>query len=186
VLARIFARSRGYDAGTMIDRLTVAALVVAVALPSVACRKLAEKAEERAIEKSLEKQGGGQVSINGEKGSISIVSDAGSFVMGAGAKIPDDFPKAVPIYPGAKPAFAARSTDPKGKAAWSLQMETPDSKDQVVAYYKGHMSGFTQATTADMGKSAMDVWQSPQLDVTLIVGGENAKTTSISLNAASK
>jgi len=156
----------------------------AVRRPS--CRKLAEKAEERAIEKSLEKQGGGQVSINGEKGSLTIVTDAGSFEMGAGAKIPDDFPKTVPVYPGAKTDFAAKSSDPKGKAAWSLQLETTDSKDQVVAYYKAHMSGFTQSTTADMGKSAMDVWQSPQYDVTLIVGGENAKSTSISLNAASK
>jgi len=170
----------------MTRRLLVAALLVCATVPSVACRKLAEKAEERAIEKSLEKQGGGQVSINSQKGSMTITTDAGTFQMGAGAKIPDDFPKAVPIYPGAKPAFAAKSTDPKGKAAWSVQMETPDSKDQVVAYYKANMGGFTQQTTADMGKSAMEVWQSPQYDVTLIIGGDNPKETSISLNASSK
>jgi hypothetical protein len=167
-------------------RSIIALLVVASALPSVACRKLAEKAEERAIEKSLEKNGGGQVSIDSKKGSLSIVTDGGTFQMGAGAKIPDDFPKAVPIYPNAKPAFAARSTDPKGKSAWSVEMETSDSKDQVVAYYKSNMGGFTQQTTADMGKSAMEVWQSAQYEVTLIIGGDNPKTTSISLNATSK
>jgi hypothetical protein len=167
-------------------RLAVAALVAAIALPSLACRKLAEKAEERALEKSLEKQGGGPVNINSHNGSMTIVTDAGSFEMGAAAKIPDDFPSAIPVYPGAKPAFAARSSDPKGKATWSLQLETPDSKDQVVAFYKDHMTGFAQSTTADLGKSAMEAWQSPRYTVTLIVGGENPKTTSISLNAATK
>ena len=170
----------------MTRRLLVASLVVAAALPSVACRKLAERAEERAIEKSLEKSGGGQVNIDTKKGSLSIVTDGGTFQMGAGAKIPDDFPKAVPIYPNAKPAFAAKSTDPKGKSAWSVQMETPDSKDQVVAYYKSNLGGFTQQTTADMGQSAMQVWESAQYEVTLVVGGDNPKTTSISLNATSK
>jgi hypothetical protein len=168
------------------SRLAVLALVAAAALPSVACRKLAEKAEERAIEKSLEKQGGGQVNINGQNGSMTVTTDASSFEMGAGAKVPDDFPSAVPIYPGAKPAFAARSTDPKGKAAWSVQLETPDSKDQVVAFYKDHMSGFKQSATADLGKSAMAAWDGPQYAVTLMVGAENPKTTSISLNASSK
>lgn len=155
---------------------------VAAAMALVACQRLAEKVGER----PLENDGGSLVSLHGPQGSISRVTDSGTFQMGAGATIPDDFPKAVPIYPNAKPAFAARSIDPRGHATWSVQMETPDSKEQVASYYKSSMGGFTQQTAADMGKSAMQVWQSPQVDVTLIIGGDSPKATSISLNASSK
>ena len=65
-------------------------------------------------------------------------------------------------------------------------METTDSKDKIVAYYKANMSGFTQASTMDLGTSAMEVYQSPKMDVSLIVGSESDGKQSITLAVTTK
>jgi len=167
--------------------VVLASVVVATALslPSMGCKRLAERAAEKAEEKALEKGTGGQVSINGQKGTMTIVTDAGQMTMGETAKIPDDFPKAVPVYANAKPKFALKSAT-NGKEAWSVNLETTDTKDQVVAFYKANMSGFTVASTMDMGTSTMTVYQSPKFDVTIMAAAESAGKTGVTLNVASK
>ena len=167
--------------------LVVAPLLVAAAfaLPTLACKRLAERAAEKAEEKALEKQTGGQVSINGQKGSMTFVTDAGAMTLGTGAKIPDDFPKAVAVYPGATPSLAAKSGTGE-KEAWTVAMETTDTKDQVVAYYKAHMSGFTQSTSMDLGTSTMLGFQSPKLDVTVMTAAQPGGKTEITLSVSSK
>ena len=167
--------------------VVVAPLLVAAAfaLPSVGCKRLAERAAEKAEEKAIEKQTGGQVTINGQKGTMTIVTDAGTMTLGETAKIPDDFPKAVPVYPGAKAKMALKSAT-NGKEAWSLSLETTDTKDAVVAYYKANMSGYTVASTMDMGTSTMTVYQSPKLDVTMMAAAESGGKTGVTLNVASK
>jgi hypothetical protein len=161
------------------------ALAAVLALPSVGCKRLAERAAEKAEEKALEKGTGGQVSINGQKGTLTIVTDAGEMMLGNTAKIPEDFPKStVPIYPGAQPKMAVKQAQ-GGKEVWSLSLETTDTKDQVAAFYKSNMSGFTVATNMDTGTSTMTVFQSAKYDVTMMVSAE-AKKTGISLTVTTK
>jgi hypothetical protein len=171
---------------TMRSSLPVVLLLgAALAVPSMGCKRLAERAAEKAEEKAIEKQTGGQVSINGEKGTLTIVTDAGAMTLGETAKIPDDFPKNVPVYPGAAPKVAMKSAA-GGKETWSVIVETMDAKDKVVAYYKANMSGFTVASTMDVGTGTMTVYQSPKLDVTLMTGAESGGKTSITLSVTSK
>ena len=157
-------------------------VVAALAVPSMGCKRLAERAEERAIEKGT----GGQVQIDDQKGTFTVVTDAGTVTMGSSATLPDDFPRSVPIYPHATPSFAAKSRDGKGKAAWSVMLETADSKDQVAAFYKSSLTGFTQASTMDMGQSTMSVYQSAKYDVSLMIASESKVKTAITLSVASK
>jgi hypothetical protein len=176
----------------MIRRMKLPALVLpvllaaVVALPSVACKRLAERAAEKAEEKAIEKSTGGQVTINGEKGTMTVVTDAGEMMLGGTTKIPADFPKDVAVYPGANPVMSAKAADAKGKESWQVMLETTDSKDKVTDYYKANMSGFTMASTMDMGTSAVRVYQSPKYQVSLMVGSESGGKTSISLSVTSK
>jgi len=158
----------------------------AVAAASSGCKSAAERAREKAEEKAIEQQTGGQVTLNHDKGTMTIVTDGGEMQLGVGSSIPADFPKSVPVYPGAKVELAAKSTGANGKPAWSVQLETGDAKDKVLAFYRSGLTGFTKATDMDMGDSAMSVWQSPQYDVTLLIGAGADQKTSITLNAASK
>jgi hypothetical protein len=149
------------------------------------CKRLAERAQEKAEERAVQKQTGGQVDIDSEKGTLRIVSDGGAITVGTGSTVPDDFPKVVPSYPGSTVAFAATSHE-LGKEGWTINLETRDSKDKVAAYYKANLSGFTQASTMELGTSLMQVWQSPKYDVTLILAEEGDAKTSVTLNVSSK
>jgi hypothetical protein len=170
----------------MRSRLLLAvALAAGVALPSIACKQMAERAREKAEEKAIEQQTGGQVKLDNEKGTMTIVTDAGAMTLGTGARLPDDFPKAVPAYPGAAVQFAAKTSN-AGKDAWSAAFETTDSKDKVAAFYKSNLSGFTQASSMDLGESIVQAWQSPKLDVSLIVASDSAGKTSITMGVTAK
>jgi hypothetical protein len=155
--------------------LASCAVAVSLALAPSACKRASERAEERAIEQ----QTGDQVRVDSEKQTVTVGNDAGSLVSSLGSKVPDDFPKVVPIYPGGKPMIAAKSSNPQGKPAWSVTLETDDTKDKVVAYYKANMSGLKLASDMDMGQTDMSIWQSPQYDVTLMVSEADQKTTII-------
>jgi hypothetical protein len=166
--------------------LVLAALVAAAAVPAVGCKRLAERAAEKAEEKAIEKSTGGQVSINDKKGTLTIVTDAGEMMFGATAKIPADFPSAIPIYPGANPVVSAKQADPKGKTTWTLNLETPDPTDKITAFYKDKLGAFKLESTADnVGASSMRIYSSAQYQVVMMIGASGAKT-SISLTVSQK
>ncbi|HEY5242599.1 MAG TPA: hypothetical protein VIJ22_14065 [Polyangiaceae bacterium] len=161
-------------------------LAAVVALPSVACKRLAERAAEKAVEEAIEKQTGGKVSINGQKGTMTVVTDAGEIMIGPSATIPADFPKDVPLYPGAKPQLAVKQADPKGKITWQLNLETADPTAKITDYYKANSAGLTLETTFDMGTSATRIYQSPKYQVTLMIGAASGGMTSISESVSQK
>jgi hypothetical protein len=165
--------------------LLVLAVVAPFALPSVACKRMGERAREKAEEKAIEQQTGGQVKLDNDKGTMTIVTDAGAMTLGSGAKLPADFPSAVPPYPGATVQFAAKTSN-AGKDAWSAAFETADSKDKVVAFYKSNLGGFKQASTMDLGESVVQAWQSPKYDVSLIIATDTEGKTSITLGVTAK
>lgn len=149
---------------TMVRRASVLVIVTAVAGlagPGAACKR----AEPRAEEKALEKAGGVQVDID---------------------KVPDDFPGSIPVYPGAKIVLAAKSMRDPAKPAWALTLETGDSKDAVAAYYKQHMAGFTPASDLNMDETAMALWQSSAVDVTILIARQPDAKTGITIDATQK
>jgi len=99
-------------------------LCLACVLALTGCGKVAEEATEKAIEAGLEADGqqaeveldadGGRMRITTEDGEMTVSGDDDSFTMtseeggmsmvaGAAAKVPDDFPKDVPLPDGFKP-----------------------------------------------------------------------------------
>ena len=149
-------------------------LTVVTLLACTGCRKV--KVEET----SIEQQTGGQVRIDG--GDISLSNSAGT--VGLGGKVPDDFPKAVPVYPGAKVNLATRSAS--AKPAWSLALVTGDDPDHVMDFYRSHLAGFQSASDRTLGETHMSVWQSAQLDVTMVVAQAPDQETSISMTVSSR
>jgi hypothetical protein len=158
----------------MMVAMRIVLLLTAVALLPAGCRN--EKIEE----KSIEGVTGGQVRIDG--GDISLVNSAGA--VGLGGKVSDDFPKEVPIYPGAKVTLATRSA--KGKPAWSLALVTGDDTEHVMTFYRSHLAEFQSTSDRTLGETSMSVWQSPQLDVTLVVAQAPSQETSISMTVSNR
>ena len=137
----------------------------------------------RAREKGTPEQSGGEVQIQG--GAVTLSNDAGTVAMGEGAKVPDDFPKAIPIYPSAKVEMAARSTR-NGKLTWTLSLATGDASDHVSAFYRAGMSAFKATSQMNMGVADMAVWQNEQYDATMMIAPSDDQTTRISITVVSR
>lgn len=152
--------------------LIAAVLVLVVALPGCGCRKrVSEKITEKAVEKAIQsgaKEDGKDVDVKMDldKGSMSIKSKDGSesmemksddksvsiktqdgvFVSGEASKLPDNFPKDVPIYPGAKLNAVSTMTQDE---VFNVNMASADAMDKVAAYYKKELAaqGWTESQT---------------------------------------
>jgi hypothetical protein len=156
--------------------LVLAACAVAV---TPACKSARERAEEQARANAV-------AQVRFVDGGLAMTTEAGTFAFGAGSKIPDDFPKTVPIYPGSHVNMAASSPGAQGKPAWSLSLDTEDPAANVAAYCKAHMPGFTLASDLAMGDTQMQVWQSPALDVTYMIASNAGSPTAITMTVSSK
>lgn len=137
--------------------------------------KITQKVTEKAIERTIEEKTGGEVQVN--EGSLSFKNDKGTVALGAGAKVPDGWPQDVPLYPGAK-VTAAMSNE----AQIVLGLETSDSPEQAVAFYKDKLSGMKQEAAMNTTQQQMLVYKDGtqrmvQLSIGLEKGGTGPNTT---------
>lgn len=103
-----------------------------------------DKAVEVAVEKAIE-SGASQdgqkvdVDIKGDDGSFTMKiggkEGSGSLVVGEGAKLPDDFPKDVTVYPGMKVEMAQSMG-----TAFTVSAKSPDTVDKIQQYIKADMT----------------------------------------------
>ena len=161
----------------IVPRLTCALLLLSTV---AACKSTKQKVEETV----LEDQTGNKIKLT--EGGLVMTTDAGTFALGAGSKVPDDFPKTVPVYPGARVNMAGRSPGLNGKMAWTLSLESDDDAGKVGDFYKSKMASFTLASDLDMAGTRMLVWQSAQNDVTLMAGPGNTGGTAFTLTVSAK
>jgi hypothetical protein len=150
--------------------------VVAAAVAAPACKSAADKPHDPAP-------------IPGDlhltEGGLSLTTDAGYVALGGDAKVPPDFPKAVPLYPGVKVGMATGAAK-GGKPTWTLALETGDEREKVVQFYAAQMTGFTKASDLSLGDTQMTIWQSPKYDVTMMVASGATGETTIAVTVASK
>ncbi len=121
---------------------------------SLGCRSLKEKIARKATEKALEEGTGEQWTLDKDKVTVTDTKGHGSVQFGAGASVPDDWPKDVPVYPGAKVTLAIASKD-TGSKGYALTLESKDSPKAVHDYYKSKLSGYTVALDAVAGDMHM-------------------------------
>jgi hypothetical protein len=148
-------------------RFVAAAVAVSLPLAASACRSAPDR-------------GHPAVDAQAPADSVALATADG------GARIPEDFPASVPIYPGAKTTMVTKSGNPRGKPAWSVTLETDDPRDRVSSFYKANMKGFTSADEMSLGDTSMGVWRSDKYDVTILVAPGAAQKTAITLTVAQK
>ncbi len=153
-----------------------------VLIPLLACLSVLG-ACKRSSEKTGD-QSGEQVQVTGDQ--VSIRTEGGSIAVGGNATIPSDFPKVVPIYPGAKVDLAVKSPGASTKGAWALTLETPDDRNKVFTYYKANLSAFRQESDTSAGDTHMGTWQNPQYDVSITIAEAPSKATSITMGVNAK
>jgi hypothetical protein len=150
---------------------------------SVAGKLLFSKFGANLIKQGIEQKTG--VSVNTETGGMTFKDkESGAEINVGEAKIPADFPKDMPIYPGAKPAGTISGNDKtKGKGYW-LILTTADDMTKVDAYYAKNLpaNGWTVDQTMDLGGVSTKKATKGQLVATVTVSADkDKKETSIML-----
>ncbi len=119
-------------------KLLIPGLIVALLFAAGACKKAGEKLAEKAVEKALESQGGEKADVDLSEGKIKITSKEagkeGSLEIAGGGdlKLPDDFPKDVPIYPNTK----ITSSMKQGPQYHMLVLTTKDKGAKIYEFYQ--------------------------------------------------
>lgn len=176
----------------MRDLRCVAGLaIVAGLLGGTGCskiqEKITEKIAEKAAEKAVEAQTGGKVDIDTNSGSMKIKDEKTGAVVewGTQAKLPDNWPSDVPVYPGA--AIRASMSTNEGS---TLSLETTDAIDKVSSFYKGKLSGFKKEAEMDMGATKIVSFSDGKRKISATFSesdkSDDKKTTAIQLIVATQ
>jgi hypothetical protein len=95
------------------------------------------------------------VSVNTEGGTYSVKSKEGEVtaVTGKNAKVPDNFPKDIPLYPGAEIAAVTTMTQ---QEMFSVQSTTADSLENTGAYFRKQFAanGWTEKQSMNQAGDA--------------------------------
>ena len=135
-----------------------AILLLALLLgPLLACGDIKAKLTELVVEKTVEQTGAGNVDVN----------------LG---KVPKDWPAFLAPYPGSKVQVAGTSYV-TGKLSGSLNMQTGDAPEQVLAHYTKALAGFTLKQELNMNGALTRSFTKDQQMVTIHVTQANGQTT---------
>ena len=95
------------------------------------------------------KPGEGQVTVTGKDGTKVTMNSQGG-------KVPDDYPKDVPVASNAKVVMSSSANTAQGPSSY-LMLETADTADNLVAFYKKGLAdnGWTISSTGTFGEMSM-------------------------------
>ena len=130
-----------------------------------------KSAEERAVEKQIEKATGADADVDLSKKGMKIAgkTEGGKYTVTTGDKteIPEDFPSDVFIYRPSKAVMAMKV--PEG---YSIALSTEDDRSKVVNTYKREMKaeGWSEKATMNMGPQSVLVYEKDGRNANISIG----------------
>lgn len=121
-------------------------VIAASCAGALACRKVVEKIGRKAVEiasePSTDVRPVGPVKLDVDEQQASITSNDGKerTAVGQGLKVPADFPRQVPIYPGAN--VTASHVDTSGAPKYLIAYAATGPADKVLTFYKNELKKF--------------------------------------------
>lgn len=150
--------------------------------------KIAEKAGEKAAEAVIKAQTGKDVKVDTKEGRVTVQDKDGVVSVGAATKVPDDFPKSAPIYPGAKVVGVMTAGGPNN-GGQAVTFTTPDAAEKVTTFYKAEAAKAKnkekklEMATPEGGMIAWEADDGKQISVIVGSGGGGSDGTSIVITA---
>jgi hypothetical protein len=151
-------------------------VAIGFAISISGCKKSEDEAAERAVEQAT----GGKAKVDSKTGSVEVKTKDPSgketnVQFGPGSKVPDDFPKEVPIYPGSKVMSAVSLAE--GKNGHLLTLTTPDQATTVIEYYKKNLAGFKpDSELGSGGDGTMLMMSNAEITVSIAVSRSDDET----------
>lgn len=137
--------------------------------------------EERAIEKFVEQKSGGQVKLDVSQGKITVKEGNTTVTSGAGVKIPDTFPKDVPVYPDTQVLNSMTAVD-----TIHLTLVSKESTEKIIASYKAKMKqeGWKETASFTAGTMATMAYDKGNRRATIAVSPMNEGQNGIQLQVS--
>ena len=150
--------------------------------------KIGEKVAEGIINQST----GGKASVDLGKDKMVFKDNktGSSMAYGENLTIPDDFPKDVPVYPGA--SVKGIVTSKEGGASYTLTLMSKDTNAKVIAWYQDKMKSDGWTEEASMSATGYETrsYQKDSLSIGLnVIGGDEQdqdRETSIMISRTEK
>lgn len=124
------------------------------------------------------KSGQSTVTFTGKEGEKLTISSEGG-------KVPEDYPKDVPVVSGARVVMST-STSNAGQSGTSLVLESTDSQDKVLAFYKKGLAdnGWKLETTISQPDITIIAASKDKRNLSLQIGSSEGKTSVTQVVAA--
>ena len=162
-------------------RITTGVLLVALVLAASGCKGSSNKAGDDKGQPTATENATATATVQpGVPAPVAMPSPTPD------ATVPADFPKIVPLYPGARVVAATKATGPKGKDTWTVGLVSNDDKNIAFTFFRANLSGFKQTTDSTVGPARTGTWQNAQYDVTVTVGDSPDKHASIAMSVNAK
>jgi len=150
-------------------------LVILGTALSVAGGFLAKKAGFSVLSNFIENKTGIKTNLQGvEEGKLTFTDkETGAQVDVGSGKLPVNFPKDFPLYPGAVVAGSLSGSEEGKKTGFWITFSTDDSFDKVSAWYKTNLKsgGWTTKSTYETGESVIWNVTKGTLEGTVTVAG---------------
>ena len=150
-------------------KISVLAAIVLAALPALTgCRK-----------REYVGPHGETVQYDAKGKSITVTTTDGSvYVGGEGVRVPEDFPKDVPLYPGSKLASAVSAAQ-SGSSGHMVTLQTSDPPEKVSSFYKSKFSAWRVKMEMSSGGGKVLLLQSPdeKRSITVVANASGGQTT---------
>jgi len=171
------SKSKPLPIGIKIAIGCVGILVIIGILIGVAGQVIFSKIGLTFMKKGIEQKTGISMDATGKNMTIKDDKTGAEINIGTEGKIPADFPKDFPMYPGAKVEGNISGAENKaGKGFWII-LSTTDEAAKVTAFYEANLpkSGWEIGSTMNIGTSATWEISKGNMGGGLIVGEDEEK-----------
>jgi hypothetical protein len=139
--AKVDAKKKGTNPLLVVGIGCFVLLIVAGVVGSIAVKFFAKQIGLGALQSAIESKTGIKTNLSGlEEGKMTLTDkETGTTVEVGSDKLPDNFPKDFPVYPGAKVTGVLSGSEKGVSTGVWVTFETNDSKDNVSAFYKENL-----------------------------------------------
>lgn len=129
------------------------------------------------MERTIEKETGGQANVDIVNGTMKVQTSEGSFEMG-GNTLPKDWPSDAPAYPGASIQYSASGLQAEGNGQ-GVMMTTSDSLQTVMDFYTAQMkeNGWKVEGSMNAGGTSTIAGSKGDRVFTVVASGVNGQTS---------
>lgn len=144
---------------------------MALVFLGLGCKSPEQMIAEKITEKAVEDATGGKVDLNFQNDGYTLETEQGTIT--AEQKLPANFPKYIPIYPGSRVATATTVNE----SAMYVSFETPDSVKTLYEWYKNAMKDWTLTSEANFGPTAGLFMEKGAEKVNISITADEGKTS---------